>query len=395
MLTEAGCMTRRERLWARIPERFEWLIVADPRHVYYLSNFWVNPLSFSAGERGLLLLERDSGATLVADNFTRRSAVGQHYVQNEIIHQWYDHKHSVINRDHALLNGVKSLSDRLYGRVGAIESEWMPLAAWEILALDHEVHTLRQRGPGNPRAVDDPDTVDLGCLLRELRRCKLPDEIELLKSCMDAGKAGLDRAREVVRPGITDWEVYREIHAAVLEATGQPAQIYGDFRATNANRPKAGGAPSGEPLQSGDLLVLDYSVVLDGYRSDFTNTLAVGEPSEAQQLLFSLCTDAIRQGEKIFKAGAAARGVHAATMKVFQDAGYGEYFTHHAGHGIGLAHPEPPILVAETDDTLVSGDVVTLEPGLYVPGVGGIRIEHNYLITETGSARLSHHEISL
>ena len=238
MLTEAGCLARRERLWARTPERFEWLLVADPRHVYYLSNFWVNPLSFSANERGLLLLERNGPVTLLADNFTRRSAAGPPCVDQEIIEPWYDHKHRVINRDHALLAAVKSISERLFGRIGAIEAEWMPLAAWEILGLDHEIHTLRKRGSGAE------DSIDLGSLLRELRRNKHPDEIELLRECMRAGAAGLERARSIVRPGISEWDVYRELHSAVLETTGRPAQIYGDFRATNAATPKAGGAPN-------------------------------------------------------------------------------------------------------------------------------------------------------
>ena len=126
-------------------------------------------------------------------------------------------------------------------------------------------------------------------------------------------------------------------------------------------------------LQGGDLLILDYSVVLDGYRSDFTNTLSVGGPTEAQQLLFALCTSAMTQGEGVLKAGAAARDVHASVMRVFNDAGYGQFFPHHAGHGLGLGHPEPPILVAHSDDVLQAGDVVTLEPGLCVPGVGGQR----------------------
>lgn len=389
MLTQAGCVARRERLWAKTPERFEWLLVADPRHVYYLSNFLVNPLSFSAGERGLLLLERNGGATLLADNFARRSAAGQPYVDQEIIQSWYDHQHSVINRDHALLNAVKSISERLYGRVGAVEAEWMPLAAWEIMGLDHEIHTLRQRGSGTC------DTIDLGSLLRELRRSKLPDEIDLMLECMRAGAAGLLRAREVVRHGISEWEVYREMHAAVLEAAGRPCQIYGDFRATNAATPKAGGAPTNRLLQSGDMLILDYSVVLDSYRSDFTNTLCVGDPTEAQELLFTLCTAAMAHGASVLKAGAAAKDVHRACMHVFEEAGYGQFFPHHAGHGLGLGHPEPPILVPHSEDVLLTGDVVTLEPGLYVPGVGGIRIEHNYQITDSGSVCLSQHEIAL
>lgn len=389
MLTQAGCVARRERLWSRTPERFEWLLIADPRHVYYLSNFLVNPLSFSADERGLLLLERNGGATLLADNFTRRSASGQPFVDQEVIQTWYDHQHSVINRDHALLAAVKSLSERLYGRVGAVEAEWMPLAAWEVLGLDHEVHTLRQRG------ATAGDSVDLGTLLRELRRNKLQDEIALLSQCMAAGKAGLDRAREVIKPGVSEWDVYREVHAAVLAATGRPTQIYGDFRATNAKTPKAGGAPTDYVLQDGDLMIIDYSVILDSYRSDFTNTFAVGTPNEAQQLLFTLCQSAMAQAAGILRAGTRARDVHRAAMQIFEEAGYGQFFPHHAGHGLGLGHPEPPILVAQSDDVLQADDVVTLEPGLYVPDVGGIRIEHNYQITDTGSVCLSHHEIAL
>ena len=103
----------------------------------------------------------------------------------------------------------------------------------------------------------------------------------------------------------------------------------------------------------------------------------------------------VRSGEKSLKAGALAKDVFDATEKPIRDAGLAENFKHHAGHGIGLAHPEPPILVPHSDDVLVAGDVVTLEPGLYVDGIGGIRIEHNYLITKDGYERLSHHYIGL
>ena len=87
--------------------------------------------------------------------------------------------------------------------------------------------------------------------------------------------------------------------------------------------------------------------------------------------------------------------MHAAVMKPFADAGKKEVFPHHAGHGIGLAHPEPPILVPQSTDVLEAGDVITLEPGAYVPGVGGMRIERNYVVTASGFECITHHEISL
>jgi Xaa-Pro aminopeptidase len=170
--------------------------------------------------------------------------------------------------------------------------------------------------------------------------------------------------------------------------------IYGDFRAVNAESPKAGGLPTQKELQNGDLFILDYSVLLDGYRSDFTNTYAVGQPSDQQEMLFRICEAGMRAGEDTLKAGVKAADVYAAVSEPMTAAGFGR-LGHHAGHGIGLAHPEPPILVSDSDDVLLAGDVVTLEPGMYIEGIGGMRIEHNYLISENGYERLSNHVISL
>jgi Xaa-Pro aminopeptidase len=100
-------------------------------------------------------------------------------------------------------------------------------------------------------------------------------------------------------------------------------------------------------------------------------------------------------GEKELRAGAACLNVYEAVRGAFDRAGVAEHFPHHAGHGLGLTHPEAPYFVRHATETLLAGDVVTLEPGLYVEGVGGIRIEHNYLVTATGFERLSHHTITL
>jgi Xaa-Pro aminopeptidase len=143
------------------------------------------------------------------------------------------------------------------------------------------------------------------------------------------------------------------------------------------------------------MFTLDYSVVLEGYRSDFTNCLTVGPPNADQQRLYDLVSAAQRSGEAALKAGTKARDVFHAVNRPILEAGLADKFAHHAGHGIGMAHPEAPILVPQSEDVLEAGDVVTLEPGLYVQGIGGIRIEHNYLITATGYERLSNHLISL
>lgn len=383
MLTKEGCLARRARLWNVVPADVEWLLIADPRHVKYLANFWIPPFSFSGGERALLLLERGGNATLLGDNFSLKSGVGEAFVDDEVIEKWYDHQHSVANRDHVLFRAVAQIASKLKGRIGAIEAEWLPVGALDAIS-DGDVRL---------------SNVSLGTELRTLRRRKESDEIALMEQCMRATDAGQAWARENIRAGMTELDVFRGVQSASLEAAGRAGLIYGDFRVTNGASPKAGGLPTQHKLQDGDLFILDYSVVLEGYRSDFTNVIAVGTPSPEQREVFAVCQRAMTAAEKTLKAGARAADVYAAASAQYQPSsfvarGY-DHLTHHAGHGIGLAHPEAPILVPQSDDVLVAGDVVTLEPGLYVEGVGGVRIEHNYLITETSYRRLSNHTIAL
>ncbi|HXY34435.1 MAG TPA: Xaa-Pro peptidase family protein [Planctomycetaceae bacterium] len=383
MLTKDGCLSRRRRLWEAVDSRIEWLLVADPRHLNYLANFWIHPLSWSAGERGLLLLERDNGATLLCDNLAVGSSAAEPHVDRQVIDTWYDHQHSATNRDHSLVKALGTVSGRLAGRPGLVEAEWLSAAAWEVLpAADVQNFPEEKGGPS------------LGSTIRRLRRQKEPDEVTLLRQCMRAGDAGQARAWDVIRTGVSEMDVFREVQTAVIAAAARPGLIYGDFRATTNKQPNLGGLPTAYRLQLGDLYILDFSVVLNGYRSDFTNTIAVGVPTIRQQEMFQICVAALKSGESVLRAGTRAADVYAAVSQPFVEAGK-PAVPHHAGHGIGLAHPEPPIFVPQSDDVLMAGDVVTLEPGAYQVGIGGMRFEHNYLITETGAERLSNHRISL
>jgi Xaa-Pro aminopeptidase len=335
----------------------------------------------------LLLLERSGRTTLLGDNFAIRAAAAEPFVDREIVETWYDHQHAVKNRDHALFGALKQIVPDISGKPGLVEAEWLPLGAASVLGLDAAQFSLME---------DTVVTVnrELGTILRQLRRRKEEDELSLIRESVKAGEAGMSRLREVLRAGMSEMEVYLEVQRAALGAVNRPGLVYGDFRATYAEQPKLGGLPSGRIIQKVDLFILDYSVVLNGYRADFTNTLAVGPPSKEAQELFAVCEAGMASGEKALKAGARASDVHAATVAPYAASGK-PAFTHHAGHGVGLAHPEPPILVRDSTDVLVAGDVITLEPGAYVEGVGGMRIERNYLITESGYETLTQHVISL
>jgi Xaa-Pro aminopeptidase len=212
---------------------------------------------------------------------------------------------------------------------------------------------------------------------------------------MQATDAGHAWARANIKPGLTELDMYCGVNSACTQAAGHAVIVYGDF-AVSPGPARRGGPPTSRVLQAGDMFILDYSVVIAGYRSDFTNTLVVGrEPTPDQRRLYDLCVAAMKAGEQELRDGAACQSVYDAVRGVFEKASMAEYFPHHAGHGLGLSHPEAPFLVRHSTETLLAGDVVTLEPGLYVPDVGGIRIEHNYLVTAKGYERLSNHTIAL
>ncbi len=243
--------------------------------------------------------------------------------------------------------------------------------------------------------LNDPLAPELWRAVAELRRAKDSDEVAVLRECIRASEAGHAWARKNVAPGLTELQVYTGVFHRCSKAVGHTVLVYGDF-AVSPGPARRGGPPTEREIKAGDMLILDYSVVIQGYRSDFTNTLVVGaDPTPEQRRLFDLCVAAMAEGEKHLRPGAACVDVYRAVRGVFEAAGMADHFPHHAGHGLGLAHPEAPFFVENATETLVVGDVVTLEPGLYVDGVGGLRIEHNYLITDTGYERLTHHAISL
>jgi Xaa-Pro aminopeptidase len=192
---------------------------------------------------------------------------------------------------------------------------------------------------------------------------------------------------------MSELELYAGVASACEQALGHWAIVYGDFTVTTGT--KRGGPPTPHRLQKGETFILDFSVIVHGYRSDFTNTLVVGgEPTAEQLRLFELCRQALDAGAAKLAPGVACQVVYDAMRSVFNDAGVADDFPTHGGHGLGLSHPEAPYIVRHSQEELWPGDVVTLEPGLY-RGANGIRIEHNYLITPVGCERLSNHAIAL
>ena len=352
MLTADGCRTRRQRFLDRLRPAGP-VLLADPIHLRYFANFHVEAQSLGADFGGLLLLRPDGHATLFHDNRVPKTAELAHADERKPIH-WYDGQTPGVGPRRMILRSV-----------------------------------VEQNGGRIHDSLADPWCAELYTITAEMRRAKDPDEVALLKTCMAASDAGQAWARANVKPGMTELEVYAGVAGAVYAALGHWAVVYGDFTVSPGSK-KRGGVPTPHALAAGETLILDFSVVVQGYRSDFTNTLVVGgKPTPEQQNIFGLCAMALDAGAAVLRAGAACQAVFDAVDTVL-----GGKLSHHAGHGLGIQHPEAPFLVRHSTETLVAGDVVTLEPGLYVDGVGGVRLEHNYLVTDTGFEQLSHHVLS-
>src|SRR5271157_1142549 len=233
-------------------------------------------------------------------------------------------------------------------------------------------------------------------LIRKLRRAKDPDELALIRRSVRAGEAAHAAAIAQIRPGLTELDAFLVVQAAAIRELGEQVLVYGDFVSGPQCENEQGGPPSHRVIERGDLLMLDFSVVVHGYRADFTNTFVVGgEPTPRQVELCEICMEALAAGEAILCPDVPAAQVDAVVRGHLAANGLDGHFPSHTGHGLGLGHPEPPYLVPESIDTLQAHDVVALEPGLFLPGVGGMRFERNYLITDRGHETLTRHQLGL
>lgn len=227
-----------------------------------------------------------------------------------------------------------------------------------------------------------------------LREVKDAGEVALLRLACEAADAALTDlvARGGLRPGRTEREVSRELEALMLDH-GADAVSFETIVAAGPNSAIPHHRPTGAVLAAGDFVKIDFGALVAGYHSDMTRTFVLGKAGKAadwQLEIYRLVADAQRAGREALRAGAALRDVDAAARKLIVDAGYGEQFGHGLGHGVGLQIHEAPGIGATSAGTLLAGSVVTVEPGVYLPGRGGVRIEDTLVVPGKSSETTGH-----
>jgi Xaa-Pro dipeptidase len=236
-------------------------------------------------------------------------------------------------------------------------------------------------------AAPDASFVSLEETIPGLRIVKDAEEVEAMRRAIDMTERALETL--ISRPliGLSEREIAGRLRQEFMQAGADTIGFVIVVSGPNGADPHKG--PSDRPVQAGEFLTIDCGIVLDGYFSDITRTFALGAVSEKLVHMYEVVRQSNAAGKAAVGQGVTAQDVDRAARKVIVDAGYGKYFFHRTGHGLGIEGHEPPYIVEGNDLNLEPGMVFTVEPGIYIPELGGVRIEDDVVVTEAGVESLT------
>ncbi|MFY2860872.1 M24 family metallopeptidase [Mycobacterium sp. THU-M104] len=351
---------RRDKLKARIAAGgLEAMLVTDLINVRYLSGF--------TGSNGALLVFADDSngrSPVLATDGRYRTQAAEQAPDLDIAVERAVGRHLVGLAADA---GVSKLG---------FESDVVTVDGYDTLTAE-----LRERKAAT-------ELVRAAGTVEALREIKDDGEVALLRLACEAADAALTDLvqRGGLRPGRTEREVSRELEALMLDH-GADAISFETIVAAGANSAIPHHRPTDAVLAAGDFVKIDFGALVAGYHSDMTRTFILGKAAEWQLEIYRLVAEAQRAGREALRPGAALRDVDGAARRLIVDAGYGEQFGHGLGHGVGLQIHEAPGIGATSAGTLLAGSAVTVEPGVYLPGRGGVRIEDTVVVPDETAGR--------
>ena len=344
-------MTRIETIQSKLRENdLDAFLAFSEVNVRYISRFPITD--------GAALVTR-SGAWLVTDS-RYIEAAREEAVDVEVV--LFDNAHPLEQRLKELLGGAKA--------VGAEEKS---------LAYDSWNETEKDLGLSLTPAEK---------LLLDLRAVKDPEEIEYLVKAQRIAEEALPEVLKIIRPGVRERDIAAELTYRMLLLGGE-GNSFDPITITGPNTSKPHGVPGDVVVRDGDFVTLDFGTIWKGYHSDMTRTVAVGHATEEMRKVYDTVLRAQLAGIAAARAGVTGAEVHNAGAKVIADAGYGPYFGHGFGHSVGLEIHEDPRASTKGTAPLPAGAVVTAEPGIYLPGRFGVRIEDMMWIREDGVENLT------
>ena len=227
------------------------------------------------------------------------------------------------------------------------------------------------------------ELVPAQALLDELRSSKDADELDAMRKAQAITDAAFREILNFIRPGMTEQEVAARLVYEMLRRGAQRTS-FDPIVAAGPNGSKPHAVPGSTVIEKGMFVTMDFGCVLDGYCSDMTRTVAVGHPTGEMEQVYNTVLQAQLAGITAARAGIPGQDIDAAARKIISEAGYGEYFSHSFGHSLGLEIHESPNAAPSEQRILPVGAVISAEPGIYLPGRFGVRIEDVLILTENG-----------
>ena len=342
-------MSRPDRLVELIAEReLDQLFVSDLTNVRYLSGF--------TGTNGACVVGLEERIFFTDFRYTERA-------EREVGEEW--------ERPEAERELVPQIAARMHGRVGFEDAK---LSVRQLARLEAAVG-------------EDVDLVPAGDLVERLRAVKEPEEIERMAAASELANGVFQWTIERGLAGHTESDVARASEARIRELGAEPS--FPPIIAAGENGALPHAEPGDREIGPGELVVFDMGAELDGYCSDGTRTFATGDPGEEAREVYDLVLAAQLAALAAIRVGASGKEVDAVAREMIAEAGHGDHFGHGLGHGVGLEVHESPRLASTSEDELREGNVVTVEPGIYLPGRFGVRIEDLVVVTGDGYRNLS------
>ena len=250
----------------------------------------------------------------------------------------------------------------------------------------HTTYDLYQRWTDT---IPDIELIPLGNAIEEIRRHKEPDEINAIRKAIGIATDAFNEIFEKVYPGRTEKEIANDLDYT-MKQFGADCPSFDTIVASGIRAALPHAEPTDKKIMQGEMVMVDFGAQVDGYCSDETCTISVGEVNGRIQEVFSVVNKARELALEKVKVGMPIKELDMIVRGFIDDAGYGEYFRHGTGHGVGVAVHEAPAINSVAEGILEENMVITIEPGIYIPDLGGVRLEDMVLITEDKAGVLTH-----
>ena len=352
-------------------------IITDPKNVYYFTGY----VNVSVVPLPTYLIAFREDEPILLTGITETTAASKKFGGRIETFTNYDLHERMLAYSDLAASRIRSLiRNRRIRKVG--------LEFWNA----PEVVRHAVIGNGKARRL-----LDLSEVILAWRRTKYPDEIEAIRASCELVDYGYGVIKEILCDGLTELEAYAQSYCKLIAKANSPSFqfFYGDF-ASGERALEGGGPPTNRVMRRGETFILDLWATTKGYWADTCRTFVIGrEPSPAQKRIRDLLERALTIGREKLRPGNSAAEVYQSIFDVIREAGYAKHFTHHGGHCVGLDAWEPPFIIPGSDELLKENEVCALEPGVYLPEVGGIRIENDYVVTSSGGKPLSKFPLDL